>query len=119
MTGLEFEKYILAVLQRQGYWAHRLTPDNRGAQPFDIIAVKDDKVYAYDCKVISTKKLRFQFSRIEENQKTAMQYFSEINLTSEVAFLVWCCGNVYKIPWILTTIEKSILLKDDLIWRIE
>ena len=73
MTGREFEKYMVDWLSNKGFWVHRMAESNTGSQPFDIIALKDYKVCAFDCKVISTKRPYFPFSRIEENQKRAFE----------------------------------------------
>lgn len=67
--GIEFEKEFVKMLARQGFWAHFLEPNKSGAQPFDIIAVKDGKAWAFDCKT-SVKKL-FSISRLEVNQMYA------------------------------------------------
>ena len=73
MTGREFEKWIESKLNECGYWVHRMAESNTGSQPFDIIALKGHSVFAFDCKVISTKRPYFPFSRIEENQKRAFE----------------------------------------------
>ena len=46
IIGTAFEKEMCELLANRGYWVHFITPDNRGAQPFDIIAVKDGKAFA-------------------------------------------------------------------------
>lgn len=73
MTGREFEKWVENKLSDCGYWVHRMAESNTGSQPFDIIALKRHGVYAFDCKVISTQRPYFPFSRIEENQKRAFE----------------------------------------------
>ena len=73
MTGREFEKYMVDWLNEKGFWVHRMAESNTGSQPFDIIALRNYKVCAFDCKVISTKRPYFPFSRIEENQKRAFE----------------------------------------------
>ena len=55
--GSDFEKEVCKMLQDMGYWVHFITPDMRGAQPFDIIAAKNNRPYAIDCKV---SKLQFK-----------------------------------------------------------
>ena len=76
--GSKFERDFCKVLARLGYWVHFIAPDARGAQPFDVIAVKDGKAYAFDCKTSSTH--RFNVNRIEDNQ--------------HMAFMRWIkCGN--------------------------
>ena len=73
MTGREFERWMEHKLSEHGYWVHRMAESNTGSQPFDIIALKGHGVYAFDCKVISTKRPYFPFSRVEENQKRAFE----------------------------------------------
>ena len=73
MTGREFEKWVENKLNECGYWVHRMAESNTGSQPFDLIALNDYKVYALDCKVISTERPYFPFSRIECNQHFAFR----------------------------------------------
>lgn len=75
--GADFECDFAERLSGYGFWVHRLQ-DNRNGQPFDVIAARDGITYVFDCKDCSQE--RFPFSRIEENQKTAMR-------------LWWECGN--------------------------
>lgn len=69
--GTEFEQEICTLLQKHGYWVHFITPDARGAQPFDIIAVKNKRAYAIECKTLSMSKRYFSIDRLEDNQKLA------------------------------------------------
>ena len=59
------------MLSDAGYWVHFLAPDARGAQPFDVIAAKDGKAIAIDCKTCVSE--RFNISRLEDNQITAFE----------------------------------------------
>jgi len=69
--GTEFEKQFCQLLASRGYWVHFLSPDNRGAQPFDIIAVKAGEATAYDCKTCVADT--FNISRLEDNQIMAFE----------------------------------------------
>ena len=69
--GSKFEKDICQRLAKKGYWVHFIVPDIRGAQPFDIIAVKDGKAVAIDCKTCVSDV--FSISRLEENQVMAFE----------------------------------------------
>ena len=69
--GTEFEREVCDILNRNGYWVHFITPDARGAQPFDIIAVKNGNAYAIDCKTCAAKS--FNISRLEDNQIMAFE----------------------------------------------
>ena len=120
MTGREFEKYMVDWLSAKGFWVHRMAESNTGSQPFDIIALKDYKVCAFDCKVISTKRPYFPFSRIEENQKRAFEKlyecYSGILLC---AFMIYFEGDVYLLDYSIAKMlmeegKKGITLTEEL-----
>lgn len=73
-SGNDFEQRFAEILARNGYWVHRMT-QNAAGQPFDIIAVRRGVARAIDCKVCETD--RFNLSRIEENQESAMDSWLE------------------------------------------
>lgn len=64
--GNSFENEMVELLAKKEWWAHFITPDRRGAQPFDIIAVRDGIPIAIDCK--TSKDHIFRISRLEDNQ---------------------------------------------------
>lgn len=66
--GTTFERKFADILYRRGFWALNI-PDGKNGQPFDIVAVRNNRAYAFDCK--SCAGQRFLFSRIEENQRNA------------------------------------------------
>lgn len=68
--GTAFEKEFADLLSANGFWVHRLK-DNENGQPFDLIAVRDGRAFAIDCK--DCEGGRFRLSRIEENQSNAMR----------------------------------------------
>lgn len=69
--GTAFEKKLCAWLCHRGWWVHFLSPDHTGSQPFDVIAVKDGKALAIDCK--TSAKPIFNISRLEDNQVMAFE----------------------------------------------
>ena len=83
--GAEFEREMCQYLKRKGYWVHFLFPDATGAQPFDIIAVKDGISVVMDCK--TAVKPIFPISRLEDNQRMAFEFWLK-------------CGN--NMPYIAT-----------------
>lgn len=96
MTGSQFERIIVRALGDNGYWAHRIAPDARGAQPFDVIAVGNGVVIAADCKVC--KSGRFSFSRLEENQRMAFELVSQRNKGKNnvrIGIFAWYDGDAY------------------------
>lgn len=84
--GMKFEQDVCKLLNEKGWWVHFISPDASGAQPFDIIAVKDGLALAIDCKTSSRKT--FPISRLEDNQI--------------FAFEKWiACGNEMPQVWVL------------------
>ena len=74
--GNDFEREMCEKLRKAGYWVHFITPDKTGAQPFDIIAVKDNVPFAIDCKT-SVRKI-FPISRLEVNQIMAFDKWMSV-----------------------------------------
>ena len=64
--GARFEHEFVEILAKEGFWAHFLAPSPTGAQPFDVIAMKDGYAFCFDCKT-SVKHI-FPLSRLEDNQ---------------------------------------------------
>ena len=64
--GTAFEQEFCDLLSSKGYWVHFIVPDNRGAQPFDVIAAKNGIPYAFDCKTCASNS--FNINRLEDNQ---------------------------------------------------
>ena len=69
--GTGFEREVCEQLRKDGFWVHFITPDMRGAQPFDIIAVRYGVAFAIDCK--TSKDHIFRFDRLEDNQVMAFE----------------------------------------------
>lgn len=66
IIGTQFERRFVEMLAKRGFWVHFIEPNRQGAQPFDIIAIKDDKPYAFDCK--TSVRNKFSYNRLEVNQ---------------------------------------------------
>ena len=90
--GTAFEREVCELLKQHGYWVHFMSPDVRGAQPFDIIAVKNGKALAMDCKTSASKY--FPLSRLEDNQIYAFERWID-------------CGNVK--PLVVIKYQNEIL----------
>jgi Holliday junction resolvase len=94
--GAEFEKEFGAILTNCGYWNHFITPDARGSQPFDYIAAKDGKAYAFDCKTSAIPT--FSMRRVEDNQQMAFDLWTECGNMCPY-FAVKYKEEIYMIPW--------------------
>ena len=73
-NGGRFEQELSHTLAENGFWAH-VMQQNKSGQPADIIAVKGKYHTLIDCKVISEESAAFKLSRVEENQRLAMDRF--------------------------------------------
>lgn len=89
--GNSFESVFCEILFQQGFWCHNLA-QNQAGQPADVIAVRDGKSYLIDCKVCS--RGRFPFSRIEDNQHTAMRAWQESG-NGTGWFALRCKGHIF------------------------
>ena len=69
--GDSTERKCLEVLSKLGYWCH-LFAYNKNGQPCDIVAMKDNIGYLIDVKHCEGD--RFDFKRIEPNQRSCFIY---------------------------------------------
>ena len=110
--GTAFEKRVCALLSANGYWVHFITPDVRGAQPFDIIAVKDGRAIAIDCKTCASGK--FSISRLEDNQIFAFEKWLECGNDDPYIF-VEHGKEIYAISYLYLRENKIVKLEEK--WR--
>ncbi len=94
--GTEFEVEFCKLLAGRGYWVHFIAPSPNGGQPFDVIAAKDGKAHAYDCK--TSVAVKFPFTRLEENQKLAFERWKKCG-NSEPQIAVKYGNSVYLINY--------------------
>ena len=98
--GRMWEKQLSEMLYRDGFWVH-IFKGNQNGQPSDIIAVKDGHAYLIDAKVCSVKG--FALSRIESNQRTAMNLWRQRGNHEPMFGLLIPGGHAYMVP--LATLE--------------
>ena len=96
-TGSQFEKEFCQYLAENGWWAHFLTPNASGAQPFDIIALRGRNVYAIDCKTCAGDK--FSISRIEDNQRLAFSHIIWKSTSVKCGFAILYNDEIYYVPY--------------------
>ena len=107
--GNEFEKEFCELLKQEGYWVHFITPDKRGAQPFDVIAIKNNFPYAFDCKTSVSKW--FSMRRLEDNQIMAFDKWARCG-NSHSFIAIKFKDRVYCIPYIVLLKEGKVDLED-------
>lgn len=105
--GSDFEKEILKAYTDAGAWVHFITPDERGAQPFDIIAVKDGKAFAIECKTLTTDKRYFTIDRLENNQIFAFERWMKCGNTIPLIYVEYG-DKIVEIPYDVLEEEKKI-----------
>ena len=91
--GNDFESEFCETLADEGFWTHNMA-QNAAGQPADVIAVKDGEAYLIDCKVCSRN--RFQFDRIEDNQRFSMELWRECG-NGEGWFALQFASQVYMV----------------------
>lgn len=106
--GTDFENEAVEILNKIGYWVHFIAPDIRGAQPFDVIAVKESKPIAIDCKTSAVR--RFNISRLEDNQVSAFEKWLRCG-NPEPIVLVKHNDYIYCVGYLRLRAETSIRLK--------
>lgn len=107
--GTEFEQEFCKILADNGYWVHFISPDRTGSQPFDIIAVKSGKAYAFDCKTCESD--RFNISRLEDNQIMAFEKWIRCGNIDPIIAIKWR-GTVKFCPYNSLKTFKSMRLAD-------
>lgn len=107
--GTAFEREMCAKLAEYGFWVHFISPDARGAQPFDIIAVKDGKAIVGDCKTSSRK--RFGIDRLEDNQIMAFEKWLACGNTEPYVFVKYK-DLIRCIPYTMLKNRKAVELDD-------
>ena len=96
MRGTCFERKMCTLLSNEGWWVHFIEPKQSGAQPFDIIAVKNGRALAIDCKTCVNDK--FPLSRLEDNQIYAFEKW--IRCGNDMPYVaVEYKDEVYMIPY--------------------
>ena len=108
--GTEFEREVVRLLSRTGYWVHFIVPDARGSQPFDIIASKDDAPIVGDCK--TCKSRWFTIERLEETQKTSLDLWLAKGNKRAYVFIKHE-DSIYQVPYPLIKALAKIDLNDD------
>jgi Holliday junction resolvase len=106
--GTAFEQEFCKLLADAGYWVHFIAPDNSGAQPFDIIAVRYGISYAFDCKTCESDT--FNISRLEDNQIMAFEKWLKCG-NSEPMIVIKHKGRVYFVMYTVLKTLKSVKIE--------
>lgn len=114
--GTEFEQEAVSILNNLGYWVHFIAPDIRGAQPFDVIAVRKSKPIAIDCKTSAVR--RFNISRLEDNQVLAFEKWLRCG-NPEPIVLVKYDNYIYCVGYLKLKAETSIRLEKNPLSELE
>ena len=109
MVGTYFERKMCNLLGNEGWWVHFIEPKQSGAQPFDIVAVKNGRAIAIDCKTCVNS--RFSIDRLEDNQIYAFEKW--LRCGNEMPYIaVEHEDDVYMIPYGYLRDKQSVKLKE-------
>lgn len=112
MIGTYFERKMRNLLNNEGWWVHFIEPKQSGAQPFDIIAVKNGRAIAVDCKTCVSNN--FPLSRLEDNQIYAFEKW--IRCGNSMPYVaVEHEDEIYMIPYDYLR-DKKVVKLEDLEW---
>lgn len=109
--GNDFEKLMCQKLADRGYWAHFLSPDRSGKQPFDIIAASYGNTIVMDCKTLNDKAKKFPLSRLEDNQILAFEKWIACGNSQPIIAVYWH-EQIYWIPYRILKEYGSIDMED-------
>lgn len=110
--GMVFEHEVCDKFAKEGYWVHFITPDRRGAQPFDIIAVKNGKALAVECKTLTNQAKYFPISRLEDNQIFAMEKWIACGNGQPIIAISWR-NRMIMIPYSILKEHEKINLEQE------
>ena len=108
MIGTYFERKMCNLLSDKGWWVHFIEPKQSGAQPFDIIAVKNGRAIAIDCKTCASD--RFSIDRLEDNQIMAFDKWIACG-NNEPYIIIEHDEDIYIVPYSYLKDNKSIKLE--------
>ena len=112
--GAKFEQEFVEILAKEGFWAHFLAPSPTGAQPFDVIAMKDGYAFCFDCKT-SVKSI-FPLSRLEDNQILAFDKWIKCGGTAPLIAVKYD-NKIYLIEYTRLQREGSVDLRKAEAWH--
>lgn len=107
LTGNRFEQQLCEILKRYGFWTHNMV-QNKSGQPADIIAVNGHNAILIDAKVC--KNNRFSLERVEDNQFTAMSYWTQI--TKNPSGFACYLEESNEIKFIEFLVIRTLILRD-------
>lgn len=109
MIGTYFERKMCNLLSNEGWWVHFIEPKQSGAQPFDIVAVRNRRAIAIDCKTCVNAK--FSIDRLEDNQIYAFEKW--LRCGNEMPYIaVEHEDDIYMIPYGYLRDKQSVKLKE-------
>jgi Holliday junction resolvase len=107
--GNDFEKRFAKMARASGFFVLYITPNARGAQPFDFLLMRNGFVYPIDCKTCVANS--FSLERVEDNQRLAFDHWLECGGLHPF-FAVEHDDKVYMIPWHYVRDLESVRVTD-------
>lgn len=105
-TGTKAEEFVAQELSKLGVFVGTFYKSPSGDQPFDQVAIESKRTWCYDVKHCKTD--RFDFSRVESNQLSALNYIQEIdNINVICGIAIVFDDEVYFLSWYSFSIMKA------------
>ena len=73
-NGNRDETLVVDLFRKHKFWTHNFAKDSSGAQPVDVVAIRNNESWLVDVKNVRKEDVSFPFSRIEANQLTCMDF---------------------------------------------
>lgn len=87
--GTAFERHVCQKIAETGAWVHFLSPDEKGNQPFDLIAVQNNVACAIECKTLNDTAVYFPITRLEDNQILAFEKWISCGNLEPIIAIGW------------------------------
>lgn len=111
-NGKKFEDEFCWFLSNNGFYVIYNEKNASGAQPVDVIALKNNEPFMFECKNLENKSGLFPLSRVESNQLHAYKKYTDCGNSKFALAILWN-DNVYIIDfYLLQFFDKSINLKN-------
>ena len=110
-NGRKFEEELCDYFSSQGYYVIYNEKGITGAQPCDIVIIKNNIAILVEAKNLDNKSGIFNLDRIEQNQVLAYNKFRSCKNTNFILAIKWK-NNIWLIDFgLLPYYQKSINLK--------
>lgn len=88
-NGKKFEEELCDYFSNQGYYVIYNEKGITGAQPCDIVIIKNNIATLVEAKNLDNKSGLFNLERVEENQRMAFRHFKKCKNSNFILAIKW------------------------------